>query len=140
MPITISKEHEGKAVYGLGWGNNCPRGGRPNIPVHFFVEKVNRKYVKLKTNFSHIAVNYHPEKGVTQNSINAGYGCNEGYSFFESLQDIEDYKALNKIKADVMGYFRGHNAELSEGQARTIHAILFPSQTAESNHPHKTDK
>ena len=131
MPITISKKHEGKTVYGLGWGNNQPRCGRPNIPVKFFVEKVNRKYVKLKTEGRRESVNYHPKKGSTQCAINTGYGGNQGYDFFASLQDIEDYEALNKIKADVMGYFRGYNAELSEGQARTIHAILFPNQTAE---------
>ena len=127
MPITISKEHEGKTVYGLGWGNNCPRSGQL-LPVEFYVAKVNRKYVSLQSKHGK-PENYDPESGTTQSEINRGY-LNEGYAFFESLQDIKDHIALTKIKGEISGYFR-NNPKLSEGQARTIRAILFPNQTAE---------
>lgn len=129
MRITIEKKHEGKIVYGLGWGNNQPRGSAANPPIPFKVFKVNRKYVRLIRGGG-CDRGYHPWSGKSQEAINGGH-ANEGYQFFESLQDIEGHVALNKIKAEVLSYFRRHDTEISEGQARTIHAILFPNQTAE---------
>jgi hypothetical protein len=134
MRITIEKKHEGKTVYGLGWGNNCPRGGRPNTPIEFKVVKVNRKYARLIHESSRREVGYHPESGATQECINSGYGNNSGYQFFESLEDIENHNELERLKGNISSFFRQHNPKLTEGQARTIHAILFPNavnQTAE---------
>ncbi len=125
MNITVKKEHEGKTIYGIGTGNNCPRGGITNVPVEFNVVKVKRKYVEMSVGSSRYTDNYHPKTGSTQQSINTGYSNNQGYMFFESLQDIEEYKALNKIRSAVFSYFRDMNPILSEDQARGIHAILF---------------
>lgn len=125
MNITIEKKHEGTTVYGLGTGNNRPRGGRPNDPVPFVVVKVKRKYVSLKTGWSHREVNYHPTNGATQECINSGYSMVSGYMFFESLECIEKYKRFRNRRAEVMEFFRGIGVDLTEEQVYAIHSILF---------------
>ena len=113
--LKIKKEHEGKIIYGLGFGNNM------STPTEFEVVKVNRKYVKM--NRYGRPDNYHPETGATQEAINSGYGSNSGYKFFDSLADIGRYNDnRNKIR-DIRSYF-DYSPDLTHAEIDIVHGII----------------
>lgn len=85
--MIIEKKHEGKYIYAIPTGNNA-RYGNKNV-VKFLVIKVNRKYVEMSLDGSTYSDKYCVSSGATQSAINAGYGANSGFYFYDSLEDIE---------------------------------------------------
>ena len=94
--IEITKEYEGKVVYGVPTGNNVVRGPNRSKPVEFLVIKRKTKYVELQRAGCEV-LNYDPVTGATQSAINSGYGGRAGYEFYASLEDIENrYELMDK--------------------------------------------
>lgn len=91
--MKFTKAHEGKTIYAVPTGNNARRWGRDE-PARFVVVKVKRKYVELMRDGYGRTDNYCPETGATQSAINAGYGGNSGWRFYESLEEIKQEREL----------------------------------------------
>lgn len=124
--IEITKEYEGKVVYGVPTGNNAVRGPNRSKPVEFIVIKRKIKYVELQRVGSTRKDNYDPVTGATQSAINSGYGCNAGYDFYASLEDIEKMYELNEKRMKVRECFAGTRKllELDKAELDTILNIL----------------
>lgn len=108
----------GQIIYAIPTGNNARYSKEVK---QFRVEKIKRKYVDLLDS-CYWDDKYKPtnayciKTGATQKEINAGYGCNAGYMFFESLEAIELYKNRNELAEIVrrklrFEYFRNYSLE-----------------------------
>lgn len=93
--IEITKDHVGKVVFGYPTGSNARRGVEKQELKQFEVVGFGRKYARVMLCGHETSV--HPKTGVTQNSINQGFGGNAGYIFFECQCDADDY--LKDLKA-----------------------------------------
>ena len=126
MNIKIEKHHEGRTVYALPTGNNARRRGTDE-PVQFHVESVSRRYAHLTREGWKYSDKYDRETGATESCVRAGYGSNAGYLFFESLDDIAQYRRQLEIEEDVRKFFEWSNfwdRKLSADQLEQIHRII----------------
>lgn len=127
MNIKITKEYEGKVVYGIPTGNNARRGITRQEPVEFLVIKRKTKYVELQRVGWGSTDNYDPSFGRTQSAINSGYVNNSGYRFYANLEDIEKDYELQAKRDKIINYFRSYPrlTGFNEIELDTILNILF---------------
>ena len=123
--MEFTKEHEGKDVIALPTGNNA-RGGKG--AEKFRVIKVKRKYIEMAKVYDDgrlgIANNYCPNSGATQKEINSGYGLNAGYIFFNSEEDIEEYKLINKMRDEISQFFNWRSFKLDNEKIKQVYEII----------------
>ena len=126
--MTFTKQDEGNVVYAIPTGNNARRGIEEQNIVSFKVEKVKRKYidlVKIDENGKEWGTNsYCPKTGVTQSAINSGYANNAGYKFFRSIDDIEKFYKISKMKDEIYDFFRRYSYTLCDKDIETIYNII----------------
>ncbi len=125
--MIFTKEMIGREIYAIPTGNNA-RGAGDKIAT-FKVMSVGRVYVGLSTVYSDGAIGnenkYAPENGATQKAINSGYTSNAGYRFFETLDDLADYRHLQELRSaldEKLRYFRA--SKLNKSQLERINEIL----------------
>lgn len=127
MIMIFTKDTIGKEIYAIPTGNNAR--GNPDKIVTFKCVSVGKVYVGLSYVFSDGTTGcedkYLPSSGATQKSINSGYGGNAGYVFFETLDDLADYRTLKELQKSLEGKFRYFRAsELNKSQIERILTVL----------------
>lgn len=125
--MIFTKETVGKEIYAMPTGNNAR--GNPDKIETFKVMSVGRVYVGLSSVYPSgkvgIETKYHPANGATQKSINSGYGGNSGYIFFETLDELADFRHLQELRKTLdekLRYFRA--SKLNKSQIERINAVL----------------
>ena len=101
--MNFEKEDIGKIIYAVGTGNNARRSGAKI--KEFKVVSIKRVYVELETTYGTKQM-YHKESGASQQSINSRYGGNEGYEFFRTMEEIKEQEVVNKMKQELIEFFR----------------------------------
>lgn len=111
-------------VYAIPTGNNA-RYHQDSVKK-FKVLGIGRKYVELTSESGSFADKYKPESGATQSAINAGYGINAGYMFFDSLDAVNKYKSLRLAVSEISEFFRypSNLSRLTLRQASEIKSIM----------------
>lgn len=132
MNIEITKDYEGKVVYGIPTGNNATRGVSRQKPKEFIVIKRKTKYVELQVVGYKYTDMYDPVTGATQKDINSGYIGNAGYYFYDSLEAIEEEYILNQKKVKILSYFRGFGSlrNTSKEDIEAIYNIIFKDENS----------
>lgn len=122
---TIEKFKGLSVVYAIPTGNNKRNSKEGNIYT-FEVLSIGRKYVELKLPSSRYSRKYLPKSGATQDDIKAGYGCNAGYMFFDSLEAIEEYSQRVAKISEINSFFRYGNdtSDLNDDDINTIVEIV----------------
>ena len=118
----LSKDLKGKTIYGEPTGNNA-RYDSGN-PVAFEVVSVGRKYMELKR-VGWMRTDKYNISGATQSEVNAGYGCNSGYNFFLTMEELEESIALRaKLREVELFFISWSGRDLSPEEINIIHEII----------------
>jgi hypothetical protein len=118
--MDFTKEDIGKTIYAIGTGNNARRGG---VKIEEFkIVSIKRIYVELETTYGTKQM-YHKESGASQQSINSGYGGNSGYRFFRTIEEIKKQEVVNKMKQEIIEFFR-YSFELDNESIFKIHSLI----------------
>ena len=129
--MIFTKEKIGREIYAISTGNNA-RGAGDKITT-FKVMSVGRVYVGLSRvcadGIAGDEVKYAPENGATQKAINSGYAGNAGYRFFDTLDDLADYRHVQELRKSLdekLRYFRA--SKLNKSQLERINSILSEAE------------
>ena len=124
--MIFTKEMIGKEIYAIPTGNNA-RGAGDKI-FTFKVMSVGRVYVGLSIVYDGFIGNenkYCPQGGATQKAINSGYAGNSGYKFFESLDELADYRHTLELRDSFDKKLRNiRSSQLSKSQLERMNEIL----------------
>ena len=125
--MIFTKEMIGREIYAIPTGNNA-RGAGDRVAT-FKVASVGRVYVGLSQVYVDGTVGhenkYATENGSTQKAINSGYAGNAGYRFFETLDDLADYRHLQELRKSLDEKLRHFRAsKLNKSQLERINSIL----------------
>jgi len=118
----ITKEHEGKTVYAVQTGNNYAKGDGSRVVI-FLVKKVYRKYADF-AQAGGLTQKLCVTTGATEELIRAGYR-NSGYKFYNSLEEIEHYRAVDRKRkkvCEVLGSF--HIKHVSDAAILKVYQVL----------------
>lgn len=116
--ITITKEHIDKTIAAITtWSNSRFHG---DIKT-FYVHSVARKYATLSSDGNVTnAKRYTVDRGISEESVRAGYSS-EGYLWFESVKDANEYSDYTRKLNKVMCFLRGtYNLEAKIGQNKVL--------------------
>ena len=122
------KDLIGVSIVAIPTGNNRNRRVKIQNLVKFGVVSVGRKYVKLaRLGGDNKPIgridNYCPDSGSTQSAIKSGYSGNAGYIFFEKAEDVEEFRAINRMRMDIREHFQFSAFKMSDDDIKAIHKI-----------------
>lgn len=115
------KDLLGKDIYCKPTGNAARRGSAPFQIMKLI--SVGRKYLKLETMFG--IKELRAEDGASKEEVNAGYGGNSGYMFFDSEVSILRYKNHCKLASEVSRMTNWYRwQDLSEEDLVKVYQII----------------